>query len=103
MSDHDPFDIYALDEAEADRKARTARELEDEIGDLKWLMSNKRGRRVVWRLLEKAGLYRSSFNNSGSITAFNEGQRNVGLRLMALIHTHCAEQYMTLLQEKNSG
>lgn len=102
MADYDPFDINARAEDDAAREARLSKDTEDEVGDWKWLMSNKRGRRIVWRLLEKAGVYRSSFNNSGSVTAFNEGQRNVGLRLLAITQQHCAEQYLTLLQEKNS-
>lgn len=71
-----------------------------EIEDLKWLMTHEPGRRFMWRLLEAAGVYRTSFNNSGSITAFNEGQRNVGLRFLAEIHEHLPERYVQMLKEK---
>jgi hypothetical protein len=100
-TEYDPFDTAEREELDADRKAAVQLDLLNEINDLQWLMGNKRGRRIVQRLLAKTGLYRSSFNNSGSVTAFNEGQRNFGLRLMALIEAHCSDQYILMLQERN--
>lgn len=99
-TDYNPFDTADRDELDADRKAAAELELANEINDFQWLMGSKRGRRIVQRLLSKTGLYRSSFNNSGSVMAFNEGQRNFGLRLMAMIEAHCPDQYVLLLQEK---
>lgn len=77
------------------------RERRKEVEDLKWLMAHKPGRRFMWRLLEMAGVYRTSFNNSGSVTAFNEGQRNVGLRYVAEIQEHAPDQYLAMLKERN--
>lgn len=68
-------------------------------GDLRWLMEQKRGRRVVWRILEEAGIYRSVFHTSGSVMAFNEGQRNAGLRLLDQVMRAAPQQYMTMLEE----
>lgn len=99
-TDYDPFDPEGQEELDAARKDAAQLELANEINDLQWLMGSKRGRRVVRRLLAKTGLYRTSFNNSGSVTAFNEGQRNVGLWLMALLEAHCSDQYIVLLQER---
>lgn len=72
-----------------------------EVEDIKWLMAHKAGRRFMWRVLEKAGVYRSSFNNSGSITAFNEGQRNIGLMLVAEIQDVTPDQYLAMIKERN--
>jgi hypothetical protein len=72
-----------------------------EIEDLKWLMAHKPGRRFMWRLLEMAGVYRTSFHTSGSVTAFNEGQRNVGLRYVAEIQELTPDNYLAMLKERN--
>jgi len=64
-----------------------------------WLMGNKRGRRIMWRLLEKTGVYRCSFTGN-STTFFNEGQRNVGLMLTAQIHEHAPDAYALMLKER---
>lgn len=72
------------------------------VEDIKWLMSSPRGRRIVWWLLEKAGVNRTSFNNSGSVMAFNEGQRNMGLMLQAQVVELSPEAYMTMLTEQRT-
>ena len=91
-------DLPSSDEPVADRKdaARLARQVE--ANDIKWLMSSKQGRRIAWRLLERAGVYRSSFTGN-SETFFREGQRDQGLRLIADIHTHCPDAYALMLTE----
>ena len=99
MSHFDPTDIQAQErdaEVSADRNRKAA---DLEIDDLKWLMSNKRGRRFVFRVLERAGVWRISFNTNALSMAFNEGQRNEGLRLMANITAHCPDRYTEMLEE----
>ena len=43
---------------------------------------------------------RTSFNASGSVMAFNEGQRNIGLMLQAEVLEASPEAYMTMLNEQ---
>ena len=62
-------------------------------------MSNKRGRRVMYGLLERAGVWRLSFNTNALQMAFNEGNRNWGLSLTATVSEHCPEQYALMLKE----
>jgi len=93
----DPYDLDDTHQALADR----ARSAEDrEIGDLKWLMSNKRGRRFVFLLLERAGVWRLSFNTNALTMAFAEGTRNEGLRLLAQLSEHCLDRYSEMLKEQ---
>lgn len=98
MNEIDPFDIDAqqAQRESAELKARLADQLA--IDDFKWLMSNKRGRRFVWRLLERTGVFRTSFTGT-SATYFNEGQRNVGLMLIAQVNDCCPDAYAQMLQE----
>lgn len=88
-----------------DEQAQTQRDAADNArktfdADIKWLMSSPRGRRIVWWVLDKAGVNRTSFNNSGSVMAFNEGQRNMGLMLQAQVIELAPEAYMTMLEEQ---
>jgi hypothetical protein len=98
---HDPFDLagQARDKAEAERREAQARE--NEAVDLKWLMSDARGRRFVWRLLEKSGMYRTSFTGN-SETFFREGMRNFGIMLTSLINEHCPELYLAMVNESKA-
>ncbi len=97
----DPLDLQGQESAKADKASRSKLTLQIETDDLKWLMSNKRGRRFVTRLLEQAGVYRLSFNTNALTMAFNEGTRNEGLRLLAQINEHCPKRYIEMLKEQN--
>jgi hypothetical protein len=95
----DPFESIH-DEAqareEANKAAALARQVERE--DIAWLMSNKRGRRLVWRLLERAGVYRSSFSSDPLAMAKNEGRRETGLMLLADVASE-PESVITMMRE----
>lgn len=99
MNEFDPFDLPSQEAAS--KKAQEANKLAkaNDDDDFKWFMSNKRGRRIMYRWLEKTGVYRTSFNHSGSVTAFNEGARNIGLQFLHQIHETCPEHYLTMLTE----
>lgn len=99
MSTHNPLDTTNAEAqaaaARAINRAKTAK------ADLAWLMSDKRGRRICSRLLDDAGVYRTSFSTNAMTMAFNEGARNAGTKLLASINEACPEQYLTLLKEFN--
>lgn len=80
-----------------EQHARLVAKLADD--DMKWLMEQKRGRRIVWRQLEDAGVFRSSFNQSASVMAFQEGQRNGGLKLLAQVMRITPASYSTMIEE----
>jgi hypothetical protein len=99
MSYFDPLDIRGQERARAEAEERALMASQIEIDDIKWLMSDKRGRRFVARLFERAGVWRLSFNTNALTMAFNEGTRNEGLRLLAQITAHCPDRYTDMLKE----
>lgn len=95
-----PLVKNAADEEQVSRAAerqKTARE--GELEDLAAMLANPQGRRVMWRLLEACGIFRSSFSAEAGLTAFNEGARNIGLMLLADINEACPQMYVTMLNE----
>jgi hypothetical protein len=100
MSD-DPYDLRRQEEFLEEKALREKLEGQLAIDDLKWVLSDKRGRRFVRRLLDQAGVYRSSFNTNAMTMSFNEGQRNEGLRLVAQMMTHCRKRFMDMLEEQS--
>jgi hypothetical protein len=98
----DPLDLRAQEKALADNSERNKLTLLTEQEDFKWLMGNKRGRRIVWRLLERTGVYRSSFTGN-SETFFREGMRNVGLALLDQVHTITPDQFAVMLKEQKES
>lgn len=97
---HNPIEPHEQEEAEKkDAEASRARR-DQEVSDLKWLMGHEEGRRIAWRLLEGAGVFRSSFSMNGLQMAFSEGNRNQGVKLLAEIHEHCPVRYTQMVKEQ---
>lgn len=101
MSDYDPTDIRSQERVKADTDQRRILAKDTEEADLKWLMGSKRGRRIVWRQLDRAGVFRLSFNTNAMAMAFAEGNRNEGLHVLAQIHAMCPELYPVMVREAN--
>jgi len=102
MSNYDPTDIHSQERKQADASLRNTLARDSEESDLKWLMGSKRGRRIVWRLLEQSGVFRLSFNSNSMTMAFNEGNRNFGNRTLMMIHAICPELYSTMAKEQTN-
>lgn len=82
---------------EASLKVRRGRQ--QELLDLMFILSDKRGRRFFWRYLTKCGVFRTSADNSGSWTYFNEGRRDIGLQMLADVDEASPESYALMLRE----
>ena len=80
------------------RKRKDEQVRERELADLKLVMESTEGRRFIWRLLDRAGVFRTSFTGN-STSFFNEGQRNMGLIVLADVHEACAERYIQMMKE----
>ena len=100
MSSFDPLDLRGQEQARDDAATRDRLAKATESDDFKWLMGSKRGRRIIWRLLDRAGVFRLSFNTNAMAMAFAEGNRNEGLRILQLIHSHCPELYPVMMKEQ---
>jgi hypothetical protein len=96
---NDPVDIVAQEERQALLKEDIKRRQIIETDDVKFIMSDKRGRRYIYRVLEQSGIWRISFNTNALTMAFNEGSRNLGLKLLAQLTTHCPESYNKMIEE----
>lgn len=66
---------------------------------IKSVMDHPNTRAFVWDVLSKAGIYRQSYVPGSDATAFNEGQRSIGLWIYADLETHCPEQFLLMQRE----
>lgn len=81
---------------EAEVKVKHGRDLE--LNDIRFVLGTVQGRRMLWRYLAACGVYKSSFTGN-SQTFFLEGQRNIGLLLLADIQDASPEGYLLMMQE----
>lgn len=68
--------------------------------DMLAFLSSSQGRRLFWRLLEQSGLYSSSYAESPTATAYNEGRRSFGLALLTEAQRVTPELYARALREQ---
>lgn len=99
MDEPSPLDLAGMASAQRAIDEQAQQKKQVEIDDFKFVMEDKRGRRFVWRLLEKCGVFRTSFTGDNE-TFFKEGQRNVGLAILAAVHEACPEKYAVMLKEQ---
>lgn len=75
------------------------RKRDQELEDIKWLVGHEAGRRIAARLIAEAGVYKTTFHTSGSVMAFNEGKRSLGLFLLDELLTASPNSYLKILKE----
>lgn len=100
-STNDPTDTKAQERQAASESSGQNLLRKTEVDDVKWLMAHKQGRRFVSRLLDKAGVYRTSFTGN-SETFFREGQRNLGLFVLSEVMEFAPEQHAQMLKEQQA-
>lgn len=71
----------------------------NELEDVKRQMKSRGGRRLLWRILEMAGIYHSSFSLEPLLMANKEGARNIGLMLLADIMAVDPDGYILMARE----
>ena len=71
----------------------------DELALLEKLMSEPAGRRWVYNFLASCRIYATSFATNALAMAFNEGDRNAGLRLLVDITEASPDLYLLMLKE----
>lgn len=73
-----------------------------ELDDFRFILSTPSGRRVIWRYLSLVGVFQSSFTGHSETTIFNEGRRDVGLRLLADVMESDPKAYILMTAEANA-
>ena len=86
------------DQVKTAKKKEKSREENDKM-DIQHILSSINGRRFLWGILQFCGVFETSFNQNTNQTMFNEGQRNVGLRLLSKIQEADAAAYITMVKE----
>lgn len=89
----------AGDEAAVTKRKKFEREAEERLANgLTYVLAARPGRDLVWWLLGEAGVYAGSYTGDNR-TFFNEGRRDVGLRLLDRLLAADPEAYLTMIKE----
>jgi hypothetical protein len=81
-------------------KRRLERREDREEGErLAAFLSMPVARRYMWRVLEACHTFGTSYSDNPYRMAFQEGERNIGIKLLADIMRYCPQQYSVMMQE----
>lgn len=100
LPEEPPYD--ASDEAQVQKRRRAAgnRAAAQKLA-LRKFLDMPAGRQWIWDLLESCHLYETSFDfQNPHATSFREGERNVGLRVLADIEKHAPQALRLMMNER---
>lgn len=99
MAQRDPTDLEGQEQDQEKELRKAQLRSEQEAEDFKWLMGSKQGRRIVWRLLEVAGVFRTSFNPNALQMAMSEGKRSYGLIWLDEVMQQTPDRFVLMINE----
>ena len=84
------------------REEQRAQAHEVEKGDWRWIMGDRRGRRIIAEILEAAQVDEVVFNGN-SRDAFALGRRSVGVEIIRRAKDYAHDDFLTMLKEQHDG
>ena len=101
----DPTDLVAQQEAEESRREQEKLRVRTEKNDIKWLMDQVVGRRVVFGIMKRGGVVgtlESFFNQNALRMAFLEGASVEAKELHNKIMETCPKAYALMVKENSN-
>lgn len=74
-------------------------EQKQELADIRYVLSDPRGRRYILKYLSAAGFYRNEFSPHADYRAFRDGQRNIAAKMLMDVLEVDPEAYGKMLIE----
>ena len=100
---HHPTDLEGEAARDARREQQQRREHEAWVDAIKFVMSDRRGRRFVQRLLKEAAIFNAVFHESHAAMSLLEGKRQLGLFLVDEAERECPNEFWRLLVEQRTN
>jgi hypothetical protein len=73
-----------------------------ELSDIKEVMKNPSGRRFMWRLLSKCGIWRDGLGRTDQMTYVFVGRRQIGLEQMHALLDASPDLWNQMLEENRT-
>lgn len=66
---------------------------------LNWMLSHRLGRRIYWKWMSETGVFATSYTGDNNKTNFNEGKRQIGLKMLNELNLVKPEAYLQMVKE----
>jgi hypothetical protein len=94
----DPLDPYDIDTEPKEPNAQDKIKRQQIQDDFIFIMRSAQGRRFMWRMLDRTGVYRTTFRPNSEM-AFLEGVRSVGVSVLGDMHKWCLDEVFLMMNE----
>lgn len=88
-------------ESASSQKQKAKNQRETELNDIRFLLKHAQGRRVLWRYMEEAKVFHSTFTGN-SKTFLLEGKRQIGLLVLEDIMEADPDAFVNMIIENRS-
>ena len=99
--EHNPYDLEGQALAEKKGVEERLSDLALWESDVRWLMGHKRGRRVVFKIMDEAKVFHTIFNANALQMAHSAGVKDLAFRFLDVINRRCPDHYTKMMQERN--
>lgn len=103
-------DIFNLEAENKKVNAEQRRERVRELSDLKRILKLPEGRRFIWKLWSKCGIFRNPFNLNSNLQSFNSGRMSIGQELLGEVtevnpsaFSQCQNEHMSAAKSKKEA
>jgi len=104
QQEHNPFDAAEAEPARQEKSEGRKRRKREEWADaIRFVMSDRRGRRFVLGILEESAVFNAVFRESHAAMSLLEGKRQVGLFLIDEAGRECPKEFLRLLTEQRTN
>ena len=91
------------DEDQVARSERYAKDLrKQELDDIRTVLSNASGKRLLWRLMERCHTFNTVYNPEGIKMAYNAGQQDIGHFIMSEIIGADENLFLKMMKQNKS-
>ena len=93
------YDIFNLDERRKKLTEAQRRAHQKEIDDVKVILKTPQGRRFIWRLWSKCGIFRNPFNPNSNQHSLNSGRMSIGQEILMDVNEASVSAFAQIQQE----
>lgn len=94
-------DVVRYKQANGGIKEAEQRKRQRELDDLEWILSDKRGRRFIYRLLCLCNMFSYVFRGSEYLDAIENGKRYIGMAIQRDIEDSAGFQVLDILRKED--
>lgn len=88
-------DVRQVKESKQKEKIRSMQDKDA----LNWMLGHRLGRRLYWKWMGQTGVFETSYTGDNNRTNFNEGKRQIGLKMLSELNAVKPEAYLQMVRE----